>query len=51
MQLVHPVCIDIAASLSFAQLGLLRLSSTQFVVVSVVVVVHVAVQMTLKCHA
>lgn len=49
MQLVHPVCIDIAASLSFAQLGLLRLSSTQFVVV--VVVVHVAVQMTLKCHA
>lgn len=50
MQLVHPVCIDIAASLSFAQLGLLRLSSTQSVVV-VVVVVHVAVQMTLKCHA
>lgn len=48
MQLVHPVCIDIAASLSFAQLGLLRLSSTQSVVV---VVVHVAVQMTLKCHA
>lgn len=49
MQLVHPVCIDIAASLSLAQLGLVSLSSTEFVVV--VFVVHVAVQMTLKCHA